>query len=257
MKRGNITYKLILGGIFAATVAAIAFILWPAAPEAPQERQGKTRTSREMAKKQRKQAATAKQQRQAGRPMPKKRAHLKDLHSVSADLTPAEAALQEKIEGVLETEKFEDALALIPQAMAATNKEIRLSMISTLAWFDEKALPELTPFLVDSDEDVRNEAMSAWEGAMASVEDNGQKAQIVENVMTVLTDADHLETVANELVGTDDKLAIETLLRVMDGPNAAAAKAAREAYEMVTGEAYTTLDDAEKWLAENYLTDEG
>ena len=161
-----------------------------------------------------------------------------------------------KIEAVLESEKLSDAVALLPAAMASSNKEIRLAMITTLGWFDDKAIPHIVPFLSDLDEDVRSEALSAWESAVNTIESDSRKARLVENAMAVLMEPDDLETAANILVGGDDKVAVETLLHVIDGGSKAAAKAAREAYEMVTGSEYTTPEDALKWLKENYIVED-
>ena len=44
---------------------------------------------------------------------------------------------------------------------------------------------------------------------------------------------------------------MDILTRLIEGGNKAAAEVAREHYEFVTGEPYTTPDAAQKWLQEN------
>ena len=49
---------------------------------------------------------------------------------------------------------------------------------------------------------------------------------------------------------------LRSLQRIIGGGSKAAAKAAREAYEMVTGSEYTTPEAAAKWLKENYVVED-
>ena len=74
--------------------------------------------------------------------------------------TPEEKALAKRIEKSLDDENLEAALACAKEALNCKNAEIRQAMVDTLGWFGEKALPELTPFLADPDDDVRESAMT-------------------------------------------------------------------------------------------------
>jgi len=118
-------------------------------------------------------------------------------------------------------------------------------------------LPELTPFLVDPDEDVRDSAMNEWSMALAEIEDDPKKIGIVEMAMNVLTDEDALENISGEYIGVDEKLAVESLLRIIEagGSEQGIAKA-KETYEFVTGQEFTDREEAEKWIAEEYMPDE-
>ena len=57
-----------------------------------------------------------------------------------------------------------------------------------------------------------------------------------------------------ELIDMDEKLALQTLVDVIEGGKAApqGVATAREQYEFLTGEEYTNIDAANQWLAENY-----
>lgn len=169
------------------------------------------------------------------------------------DMSPEDRKLADAIEKALDDEDLASARALAAQAMASTNTEIRQSMVDTLGWFGVKALPEITPFLADSDEDVRDSAQNEWEMAVAEIEDEAEKLGIVELAMNVLTDEDMLEDISNEYIGVDEKLAVESLLRIIEsgGSEGGIAKA-RETYEFVTGEEFTDRAAAEKWIAEEY-----
>jgi len=167
--------------------------------------------------------------------------------------TPAEKALAERIEKALDDEDFELAVSCADEAQKCGVVEIRQSMVDTLGWFGEKALPELTPFLADADEDVRESAMNEWTMALSSIEDDGVKIKTVELAMGVLRDEDALEDISGEYIGVDEKLAVESLVRIIDGGGSKEGiDKAKETYEFVTGDEWTDIAGAERWIAEEY-----
>ncbi len=169
------------------------------------------------------------------------------------DLPPAEKKLLESIEEALDKEDLAEAQALAGKAMASGRTEIRQAMVDTLGWFGVKALPELTPFLADADEDVRESAMNEWSMAVSQIEDDGEKIGVVEMAMHVLSDEDALEDISGEYIGTDEKLAVESLLRIIEaGGSEKGIEKAKETYEFVTGETFTDRAAAEKWIKEEY-----
>ena len=169
------------------------------------------------------------------------------------DMSPEDRKLADAIEKALDDEDLSAACALAAKAASSTNSDVRESMVNTLGWFGVKALPELTPFLADSDDGVRESAMGEWSRALSEIEDDGEKISIVELAMHALADDDVLEDVSSEYIGIDEKLAVESLLRVIEsgGTEAGIAKA-KETYEFVTGEEFTDRAAAEKWIAEEY-----
>ena len=167
--------------------------------------------------------------------------------------TPAEKALAERIEKALDDENFELAVACAEEAQKCGVVEIRQSMVDTLGWFGEKALPELTPFLADADEDVRESAMSEWTMALSSIEDEEAKIGVVELAMGVLKDEDALEEISNEYIGVDEKLAVESLVRIIEGGGSKEGiEKAKETYEFVTGDEWNGVEEATRWIAEEY-----
>ena len=167
--------------------------------------------------------------------------------------TPEEKALAERIEKALDEEDLQAAIACADEAQKCGIAEIRQAMVETLGWFGEKALPELTPFLADADEDVRESAMNEWTMALSSIEDDGAKIRTVELAMGVLKDEDALEEISGEYIGVDEKMAVESLVRIIDGggPKEGVEKA-KETYEFVTGDEWTDVAEAERWIAEEY-----
>ena len=167
--------------------------------------------------------------------------------------TAEEKALVKRIESALDDENLSEALACAPAALKCRVPEIRQAMVDTLGWFGKKALPELTPFLADPDEDVSESAMDEWTSAVADIDDEVEKIGTVEMAMKVLTDEDALEDISSEYIGVDEKLAVESLLRVIEGGGSAkGVDKAKETYEFVTGEEFESRAAAEKWIAEEY-----
>ena len=167
--------------------------------------------------------------------------------------TPEVKALAERIEKALDDEDFELAAFCAEEAQKCGDSEIRQAMVDALGWFGEKALPELTPFLADADEDVRGSAMNEWNMALSSIEDDGVKIRTVELAMGVLRDEDALEEISGEYIGVDEKLAVESLARIIDGGGSKEGiDKAKETYGFVTGDEWTDVDGAERWIAEEY-----
>ena len=164
---------------------------------------------------------------------------------------PAERQLAEKIEKALDDEDFNLAISCAGAALSSANTEIRQSMVDTLGWFGSRAIPELTPFLADADDDVRDSALMEWSSAVSDIEDDAERIKIVELAMQALADEDQLEDISNEYFGVDEALAVDSLLHVIEagGTDAGIAKA-KETYEFVTGEEFTNRADAEQWVRE-------
>ena len=180
-----------------------------------------------------------------------------DLSSVGEDdedeFTPEERLLADRIEKALDEESLDDAIACADEALKCANAEIRQSMVDTLGWFGSQALPELTPFLADADEDVRDSAMNEWSMAVSLIENEEEKIRTVELAMQVLDDEDALEEISGEYIGIDERLAVESIIRIVSADRSAQGTAkAKETYEFVTGDEWTDVEEAERWIAEDY-----
>ena len=178
---------------------------------------------------------------------------LAEFNDDDDDRTPAERALEERIEKSLDDEDFEAAIACAEEALKCNVVEIRQNMIDTLGWFGKKALPKLTLFLADADEDVRENAKSEWVMAVSDIDDDVEKIGTVELAMRVLMDEDVLDEISNEYIGVDEKLAVESLVRIIDGGGSKeGVEKAKETYEFVTGDEWAGAEEAARWIAEEY-----
>lgn len=170
------------------------------------------------------------------------------------EMSPEDRRLMDSIEQGRDDDDLDRLVKLIPEVSASTNAEVRAELVDAIGWFDVKGMNHLLPFMADPDDDVRESAIDNWTSALGEVEDEKMRAQMVGAVMQVLTDEDALESMVNELIDMDERLALQTLVDVIEGGKAASqgVAAAREQYEFLTGEEYTTIDAANQWLAENY-----
>ena len=166
------------------------------------------------------------------------------------ELTEEEEKLIDTIHDALNEEDQELAIELAKRAVRSKKAEVRSEMVDTLRWFGDKVMPELMMFIDDPDEGVRIDAMAAYQQAIYDIEEDSEKAKIIEISMRNLSDSEALEEIASELIGMDDLLAVQTLINVIDGESKTGRRIAKETYETVTGEEYTTFEAAEAWLRE-------
>ena len=166
--------------------------------------------------------------------------------------TPAEKTLAERVEKAFDDEDF-DALAACADAVRKCDVvEIRQSMVDALGWFGVKSLPELVPFLADSSEDVRDSARSHMVSGLSEIENEAERIGVVESVMKVLDDEDFLDDIAGEFVGIDEKLAVESLVRIVAAGLPQGVAKAKETYELVTGEEWAGEEAARRWIENEY-----
>ena len=177
-----------------------------------------------------------------------------DSGEVDDDMSPADRRLMDAIEQGRDDDDLDRLVKIIPEVSASTNAEVRAELVDAIGWFDVKGMNHLLPFMADPDDDVRESAIDNWTSALGEVEDEKMRAQMIGAVMQVLTDEDALESMVNELIDMDEKVALQTLVDVIEGGKAApqGVATAREQYEFLTGEEYTNIDAANQWLGENY-----
>ena len=177
-----------------------------------------------------------------------------DVEDGDGDMSPADRRLMEAIERGQDDESLEQLVKIIPEVSASTNAEVRSELVDALGSFGEQGMNHLLPFMADPDDDVRGNAIDNWTSALGEVEDEKMRARMIGAVMQVLSDEDALEFMSNELIDIDEEIALQTLVDVIEGGKATpqGVATAREQYEFLTGDEYTTVEAANQWLAENY-----
>lgn len=231
------------------------------ASDVPETASASSAAIKDMAKARRPPAKTRKQEKSGPRIecQPKPLLAIADENDDDDDekRPPEVKALAKEIEKALDDEVLADALKCVPRALRCPDREIRQAMVDTLGWFGKAALPELTPFLADPDEDVRENAQSEWSMAIADIENDAEKIGTVELAMNILDDEDFLDDISGEYIGIDEKLAVESLMRIIAANGSANGVAkAKETYEFVTGDEWKDEAEARRWIREEYEPDE-
>jgi len=172
------------------------------------------------------------------------------------DVSPAERLIIDQIDVALNAEDFNEILALTAKLADSTNETARLRAVEALGWFDDAALPELTPFLMDADDGVRDAARDQWSASLDQVSDMDFKASVIEATMQIVNDPDLLEDIAFHFNELPTFTAVESLVALINGDNEAAAEVALETYSFLTGSEYSSFDEAQRWVDENIDFDE-
>lgn len=167
------------------------------------------------------------------------------------DVSPADRKTLDAVDLAVNAEDFEEVLRLTGKLADSTNETVRLRVVEALGWFDDAALPELTPFLMDSDEGVRYAARDQWSASLDQVSDMDFKASVIEATMQIVNDPDLLEDIAFHFNELPTFTAVESLVALINGDNEAAAEAALETYSFLTGVEYSSLEEAQQWVDEN------
>lgn len=247
--------KVAIACVFVVLSLAVLFVgkaLRSGESSANDRETGVSQVSRQIADAERKAKSAAKADARRSKPV-LDLSEDEDDDDEESKRTPAEKKLAADIEKALDEEDFELAKKCAPLAFNCKDTEIRQAMVDTLGWFGEKAIPELTPFIADPDEDVAESAMNEWDSAVSSIEDDAEKIGMTEMAMQVISDEDDLESISGNYIGVDEKLAVESLLRVIEsGGNDRGIAKAKETYEFVTGEEFKDRAAAEKWIVEEY-----
>lgn len=144
------------------------------------------------------------------------------------------------------------ARSLVEAALASENRDLREAVVDALGWFSEDTMMELVPFFSDPDEDIAEAAQSHWMDGLRQMEDDGEKAGVIEVSLKAIKNKDKIGDIMNELIGIDELAAVQVVVNVIEG-GGVATEAAKEVYNSITGEDWKDVDAAEEWLQENYV----
>lgn len=183
---------------------------------------------------------------------------LRPLADEFASFSPADRALAQAVQAAWDADDFEAVVEAADKALGSANPDVREGAVTALGWFGAKALPMLTSLMADPDENVSETAINEWELALSDVNDLDLQVEIATAAMSTVDNRDALEMIVTEITAHDDEIkVINSLIDIMESGNSVGAEIAREEYEGLTGEEWTSVEDAEAWLRENYVpTDE-
>jgi hypothetical protein len=178
-----------------------------------------------------------------------------ELISEIADMIQQEFTEEERrylttLRDALNSDDNKRIIAVARLAVKSNNSEIKERAINALGWVGEEALPELTEFLMDDDEEIVQAAIDKWEEAIRECEN---EADVINNtmlgMMAIKDEAacDYLSM--NFIKSGEATLAVEAIVNLMACDNEACHRPAKEAYEWITDKEWTGAADAKAWIA--------
>lgn len=129
---------------------------------------------------------------------------------------------------------------------------MRMRAVEALAWFGKDAAVDLIDFVADANEDVSNDAFSAFEQALSDCEMGDRaRSDLLVSTMKALTDAEQVDSLLNQLNDMRNSVKAEAALEILQtGSDAAKAKLA-EQMETYFDEDVKDAAALEKWKAMN------
>jgi len=167
------------------------------------------------------------------------------------NLPEREKPFVQKMQDALDEDDLEGVVAAAGVLMKSESADARRDTVWALGWFGAKALPQLAQMLGDAEEDIAKTAAFHFENGVREVTDDDLKAGLLEAAFLTVKDSDDLASLAMLFNDLPDSLAVRTLVKIIESGNVLAGAAARDQYEFITGNEYTSKNDAENWIQQN------
>lgn len=171
----------------------------------------------------------------------------------TGEMTAEDLDIVEVAQEASDERDFETVKDVADAALKSKDPRVRFRAVETLGSFGEVALPYLADFLRDDHPEVANLAADRFDLGVQDLRYEAERVAVAKLGMMSINDEDRLRGMAAALRMSNDQLSIISALAdvIMDG-NRNQREAAKEAYELETGEAWVDLDTADRWLQENY-----
>ena len=115
-------------------------------------------------------------------------------------------------------------------------------------WIGLKALTELSLMLKDKNPEVASTALHNWELTIDEITDDSLKAEIAIEGIKVLKNQDDVEGMLLLFDAMEESVGVRSIVNIIQNGTPVASELAREHYEFMTEEPYTTPEAAEAWL---------
>lgn len=190
-----------------------------------------------------------------------------DPDRMYAHLKGKDRTLAEQLQRGLDEADFKNVAAAADAAASSKNPEVRELAVYALGWFGAEALPELTVWMADPDEDVAQAAMNLWEQGLTDIASAENRLSITAAALGTLTDREALESLSGQFsiaatefideVDEDEQAdearerriaVVQTLYDLIENGNDVQSVQAMETYSDITGFAWRGADEAERYL---------
>lgn len=176
--------------------------------------------------------------------------------STNSEETASEEVLSEdmkkavKMRDALDDDNILEALKLARDLMGSKETAVRSEVVDVLSWIGRRALPELAEMAGDSDNGIRETAMTGLEQGLSEISGDNSKALAIEQVLPLLKRADQQEAVLMALNEIDEFVALRLLVKVISANKGTALEeCARQSYTHVSGgEIFESAEVTEQFI---------
>lgn len=193
------------------------------------------------------------------RERPKFEIEQKDDEALSA----AQRALLEEIRAALRADDYQTLMKLVHKMQTSNEwpdgipNSIKKAALEALGWYGSKCLPEIIPFLADSNPEIVADAVSQWEDAIAECDSDRDVAEQVKMAARVINDLDSVESILVEVMNMRHSVAVGTLKDVLaNGNEQSKAKVLEQIADYTDDATIKTAEQLDKWL-EDHPDDSG
>jgi hypothetical protein len=170
--------------------------------------------------------------------------------STNSIISADEKKALDELQFALDEENFAQLRGPAAMLAKSSSPEVRAKVVESLRWFKQKALPQLRSMMSDADPDVARQARDGWRDAAGEIKDESIKARELLDGMLTMTDTDALRETIMGFYELADSVALESLLKLINSGNPSAAAVARDGWEHVAGNSYTTTEAAQQTIDE-------
>jgi hypothetical protein len=170
--------------------------------------------------------------------------------STNSVIPAAEKKMLDDLQLALDEEDINKLRLAVPLLAKSASPDVRSKVVESLRWFKQKALPELRSMLTDPDPDVAREASDGWQDAVEEIADETIKGKELVDGMLKMTDVDMLRESIMGFYEMDDGVALGYVMQLITSGNPAAAAVAREGYEHIAGDPYSTPEAGQRFIEE-------
>jgi HEAT repeats len=140
------------------------------------------------------------------------------------------------------------ALAEARKLLTHSDSTVRWEVLHTLEWIGLPAVSDLAKMIdSETDPEIRRAAQDAFWSALDGEENTKLKCELLGAALRS-TDSEFRKTAIEELVFMPGRLAFSLLASSFNDPDESLAKLARENLLFVSGEAFTTYEQAMRWF---------
>ena len=129
---------------------------------------------------------------------------------------------------------------------------IRAAAVQSLGWFGRDAVVDMIDFMADADEEIAEDAFDQFEQAlMDCTMGDRERSSLVKAVSKALSDDDRINTVLSALTEMRSSVKVETAIAILTDGSDRSKAVLQEQMEFYFDDGVQTVDDLNKWLAEN------